>query len=174
VKAEPVVLLPLLPALQLDHEAHALRQADGGDAVEIPDIEDPESAQLHVVARQIRRGPHQGVPHLLDLDDIVRHQPMSAVDQLEGALGLADPAVAEDERAQSEDVEEDGVEVKAGGETLFQEGGEELDECRGLERGREKGHARGAGGRDQLTGRGQALGQHEARDPAPAQLRENG
>ena len=56
LEAEPIVLPSRLPALQADHQLDPLRGADGGDAVEVLDVDDPQAAQLHVVAREVGRG----------------------------------------------------------------------------------------------------------------------
>ena len=71
----------------------------------------------------------------LDLHDVVRHQPVAAVDEVQRALRLADAALPHDQDAQAEHVDEHGVEVQAQGQPLLEERGERLDEGRRL-RGR--------------------------------------
>ena len=174
LEAQPIVLPSRLPALQADHELHALRRADGGDAVEVLDVDDPQPAQLHVMAGQVRRGPDEDVADAADLHHVVRDQPVAAVDEVQGTFRLADPALPHDQDAQAEDVDQDGVEVEAQGQPLLQEGGESLDERSGLRRRDQDRDAPRFRFRRQLGGGVQALGHHEARDAAGGQALQHG
>ena len=70
----------------------------------------PRPAQLHVMARQLGTGADQdrlgAPPHL---DGVVGHQPVAADDEIERALALADAALAGDEHAEAEDVQQHRV-----------------------------------------------------------------
>src|SRR5687767_13573926 len=52
VQPEPVVIAARLPTLELHHEFDALRCARRGDAEQILNVDDPESTNLHVMARR--------------------------------------------------------------------------------------------------------------------------
>jgi hypothetical protein len=61
-QAQPVVLPAGLPALEVDHELDALRDPDRGDPVEVLDVDDPEAAELHVVAGEVGEEPSRVRP----------------------------------------------------------------------------------------------------------------
>src|SRR5262245_36970998 len=56
VEAEAVVALAGLPRVELDRVLHELREPHGGDAEEVLDVDDPDPAQLHVIAGQLGPG----------------------------------------------------------------------------------------------------------------------
>ena len=90
------------------------------------------------------------VREALDDDEVVRHEPVPALDEGESALALADARVAEEERPEAADLEEDAVQSRARRERLLEKRGEAFDD--------DARHAR----------------RHEERDVAPAaEAREN-
>ena len=68
---------------------------------------------------------------------------MAAVHEFEAALGLPDAAVAPDEDAHAEDIDEDAVQPRGAGEPVLEELGQPLDEGRRIEGGGENGNAAG-------------------------------
>jgi len=90
---------------------------NGGDAEEHRDVHDAEAAQLHVMADESGRGPDEDVVRkALHDDEVVRHEPVTALDEGERALALADARVAEEERPEAADLEEGAVKSRAGRE----------------------------------------------------------
>ena len=73
------------------------------------------------IAGEVGRDADQHVAHPLDLDHVVRDQPVAAVDEVERALRLPDPALAQDQHAQAEHVQEHRVQVQPGGQPLLEE-----------------------------------------------------
>src|SRR2546426_5426172 len=91
VQAKTLVFAGRVPALELHDELDALRGASGGDAEQILDVDQPQTAQLHVVARELgARADQNRLGAAADFDRVVGHEPVSADDQIERALALAD------------------------------------------------------------------------------------
>ena len=105
VQAEALIFPVRIPPFKLHDELDALRGSRRRDAEQILDVDHPEAAQLHVMPRQIRTGPDQDrLGSAADVDRVVGDQPMPADDQVEGALALADAALADDQHAEAENV----------------------------------------------------------------------
>ena len=98
----------------------------------------------------------------LHLDDVVGHQAVAAHDQVEGDLALADAALAEQEDADAEDVEQHAVHGGAGGELLLEEALDPLDEGGGEVRGAEDRHAGLLAGGHHVGGDLDVLRDHQA------------
>src|SRR5207244_143358 len=109
-----IVLLEVL--LQLAPFRHTLEEA----LVEV--LRRIHAADLHVVSCQLMPPADQHVvPVAGDVDDVVRHQPVTALDQIEHALALADPRAAEEQQADAEHVGERRVHRRIGRERLVEE-----------------------------------------------------
>ena len=133
--------------MELDDELDGVALEDGRDAEEHRDVHDAEAAQLHVVPDEAgRRADEDVVREALDDDEVVRDEPVPALDEGERALALADARVAEEERAEAADLEEDAVERRARRERLLEERREALDDDARHPRRREERDA-AAGGR---------------------------
>src|SRR5450830_1948303 len=90
------------------------------------------------------------VREALDDDEVVRHEPVPALDEGEGALALADARFGEEESPEAADLEEDAVDSRARRERFLEKRGKGFDD--------DARHAR----------------RHEERDAAPAaEAREN-
>ena len=87
-----------------------------------------EAAHFHVVPRQLRAAAdddrRRAAP---DLDGVVGDQPMSADDEVERALALADAALPHHEHAKAEDVEQHAVDHFADGEAILEQRGQLAD-----------------------------------------------
>ena len=92
-----------------------------GDAEQILNIDDAEPANLHVMPRQLGARADENrfgaAPHL---DGVVGHEPMAAHDQIERALALPDAALAHDEHAEAEDVQQHAVQQLADDEAVLE------------------------------------------------------
>src|SRR5690242_7406065 len=89
--AEPIALAVGSPLDELDDQLDLLPVPHGGHAEEVLDADDAEAPDLHAVLDDRVAGSVDRV--LLaagDLDDVVRHQPVPAGDEVEGDLALAD------------------------------------------------------------------------------------
>src|SRR5664280_3014467 len=105
----------------------------------------------HMMADEPGGGSDEDVVReALDDDEVVRHEPVPALDEGESALAFADARLAEEERPEAADLEEGAVESRARRERLLEKRGEAFDD--------DARHAR----------------RHEERDAAPAaEAREN-
>ena len=100
LQAQAVVILILVPVLQLNHHIDLLGLLHALDAEQGLHIHDADAAQLDEMLRDLRRASHQRVvADLVDLHHIVRHQTVSALNQLQSRLALSDAALAHDQHA---------------------------------------------------------------------------
>src|SRR5205823_14151017 len=90
------------PLDQLDHEVELPLVECGERAEERLDVDDAEAADLHVMRQPLggTAAEHRGrdAPHD---DDVVGDEPVAVGHEVEGGLALADPALPEDERAET-------------------------------------------------------------------------
>src|SRR6202171_4055976 len=163
--AEPVVLDLVVPLHQLHHHLHLLPLAHGADAEEVLDVDDADSPDLHVVLDDLRAAPVDAAALLaLQIDDVVGHQSVAARDEVERQLALADAALAQDEHAHADDVDEHAVHRGRGGERLLEELLDVVDEGGGEVRAAQERHARvGRLALHPVVDR-QVLGHHQASD----------
>ena len=114
VDPQPVVGAGLaVLRVQVNHQIDALALSNRGHAVEILDVQDTEASHLDVMAEQRGRLPEHHAGRLeVAFDDVVRHQPMASHHELEGALALADTALAQQQHADLEDVDEHAVDTR--------------------------------------------------------------
>ena len=92
------------------------------NAVDVPDVDDANAAQLHIVADDLRRGTDQHVfTDELDLHRVVGNQTVTALNEFEGCLALADAAVAHQKDAFPVDVDQDAVSGKPGSEIIMEQ-----------------------------------------------------
>src|SRR5436190_11063229 len=93
------------------------------------------------MAEEIVRVAEEDVVRMAANDDhVVGDESMSAIDEIERALALADAAVPEEEDADAVDVEETGVQRAAWRHRLFEEVGRANDRRGGHRRRREERH----------------------------------
>jgi hypothetical protein len=115
LQAEPI---DLELARRLLHEAYddvdALSLADGRDAEEVLDVEDTEAPHLEVVAQQLRglTEDHAGRTEVA-LHDVVRHEAVTAHDEIERTLALPHAARPHEQEPDAEHVDEHAVEALA-------------------------------------------------------------
>ncbi len=88
----------------------ALRRSRRGYAEQIRDVDQSEAADFHMVPRQLRAAADQhGLLAASHFDGVVGDQPVAAHDEIERALALADAALAGQEHAEAEDVQQHAV-----------------------------------------------------------------
>ena len=117
LQAKAVVLLLLAPVLQFDHHVDGLGILHALHAKQGFHIDDPDAAQLDKVLGDVRSAADQSVvADLADLHHVVGDQTVAALDQLQGRLALADAALAHDQHALAEHVDEHAVNADAGGQ----------------------------------------------------------
>ena len=84
------------------------------DAVERLDIDNPDSAKFDEVPREIGGRSHKSrIRDLPDDDDIIADEAVSAADQLESCLRLADAALTHDQHALAVDIDKNAVDGNA-------------------------------------------------------------
>src|SRR5207253_6527325 len=134
IDARPVVFARRVPVLELDHHLDALLLAHRADAEQGPDIDQSHAADLHVMLGELVPAPDEHVvPTTGDVHEIVRHQAMAALDQVQHAFALADPRPPEEQEPHAEHVGERGMHRRGGGERIVQERLEATIELRRLE-----------------------------------------
>src|SRR5438094_8038748 len=98
VQPGAVVLARGVPIGELHHDLHALLLPHRADPEQRLDVDQPHAADLHVVTRQVVPAPDQHVvAESLDVHHVVRHEPVTALHQVEHALALADPGAAHEQ-----------------------------------------------------------------------------
>src|SRR5258708_31810518 len=95
---------------QGDDEVDALLEPDALYDEHVGDVDDADAAALHVAAVEgAGAGGELALVEQLDDGEVVGDERVAALDEGEGALGLADAAVAADHHADALDVEGGGV-----------------------------------------------------------------
>ena len=128
-------------------------------------VDETQSADLHVLAGGIRRpAEHERCGAAAQLDGIISHETMAAHDQVERALALADAALSDHQDAEAEDVHQHAVDHGPRRQAAVEDGDQP---GHGLRRGRlrrENRHAVPIRGLQQRQGRGESLGDDDARE----------
>ena len=154
----------MLPSFELDDELDALRRARRRHTKKILDVDEAESADLHVVARQLRAAPeHERLRPAPDLDGIIGDESMAADDEIQRALALADAAFADDEYAQAKHVHQDAVDDAARREIGVEDRRQPRHRLWGCGPRSEEWHARAVSLDRQFLRRSEAVGDEEAR-----------
>src|SRR5688500_7930075 len=136
-----------IPLLELDDDLDPLLLAHRLDAEDPRHVDEPDAADLHVVALQlVAAGDEDVVSAALHDHDVVGDETMAALDEVEHALGLADPALAHEQQPDAEDVGERAVKRRLRRELLLEPGLEPPVELVRLERRAEDGDAGALGG----------------------------
>ena len=133
-EAGAVGVLGGLPVLELHHHLDALLLPHRADAEQRGNVDEPDAADLHVVRRQLVPPADQHVVAAAgDLDHVVGHQAVAALDQVEHALALADARAADEEQADAVDVGQRAVQRGARRERLLDDRLDPAVELRRLE-----------------------------------------
>ena len=126
VEAEPFVLARRVPSFELHDELDALRRPRRGDAEQILDVDQAEPAQLHVMPRQLRDTCRSRIVsarrRISTVSSATSRWPRTI--EVERAFALADAALPDDQHAEAEDVQQHGVQDRALGERVLEDGRE--------------------------------------------------
>src|SRR5690606_23547797 len=114
LQPRPVVVRPVVPVFELHHHLDPLLLADGADAEERADVDDPDPADLHVVPLELVAGADEDVVAApRNVHQVVRHEAMPEIGRAEYALALPDAAPADEQEADTVDVREGPVHGRA-------------------------------------------------------------
>src|SRR5262245_3640575 len=129
-----------LPSLEADDQPDLFDGADRGDPEQRLDVDEPEAAYFHEEPGGRRsRAVDERFSAPAHVDDVVGDEPMTAADQLEPAFALPDPALAEYQHAETEQIDEHPVNRGALREVEFEPRRELGDGCaRGRRRHQER------------------------------------
>jgi hypothetical protein len=143
VQPKPLVLARRIPSFELHDQLDPLRRSRRRDAEQFFDVDDAESAQLHVMAGQLRTGADQDrLLPAAHFDRVVGHQSMAADNEIQRAFALADAALARNQHAQPEDVHQHGVQNGSLGERILENRAQLRDRGRRRRGGFQQRHAR--------------------------------
>ena len=139
--------------------------ADRRDAEELANVEHAEPADLDVMAQELRR-PAEDEPRRPPVapDDVVGDEPVSAHDELERALALADAALSEQQNADAEHVDQHAVQLRLRRESVVENGVQGVDRPARSRVGHEERRARRLGRRDEGARRLLSAGDDDARE----------
>lgn len=94
-KAEAVVRLLIVPDLKIHNEVDRALGLYGANAVKMPDIDNADTAQLHVIPDKLRRGADEPVaPYAANIHRIVGNELVSALYKLKRRFAFAYARVA--------------------------------------------------------------------------------
>src|SRR2546426_2811430 len=140
VQAGPGIVLIGPPLHELNDQLYPLLKPDCANTEHAPDIDEPETPDLHKMLDQIGSRPHQNALSLpRNHHNIVRDQSVPAFDEVEGNLAFPDSRAANQENTDAVHIDEGSVHHGLGGKLIVQEIGQEIDEFRRLEGGPEDG-----------------------------------
>jgi hypothetical protein len=118
-----------------------------------------------VVTRQLRAGADDGgLAAPPDLHGVIGNEAVSADDEIEGALALADAALTDDQDAESENVHQHAMDHLANGQAVVEDGGDLRDRERRRHLRPEQRHVIPLGREQQLGRRRPPAGDQHARD----------
>src|SRR5687768_9262552 len=110
IESRPIDGGRFVPLLELYHHFDSLLLADGADAEDRLHIDQADAANLHVVPGEIMATADENVISAPRRDDeVVGHETVSALDEIEHALRLSDAALPDEEQADAKHVGERSV-----------------------------------------------------------------
>jgi hypothetical protein len=106
----------------LHHEVDSLPLANAGHSEEFLEIQYAEAPHLDVVPKE-RSGLSKDLTRwtIVALDDVVRDQPMAALNEVQGTFALADPTSPEEQHPDLEHVDQNTVDPDARRKALVEE-----------------------------------------------------
>src|SRR5690349_21090173 len=164
VDAGSVVFARRVPIVELDHDLDAFLLAHRTDAEQGANVDQPDPADLHVMLGQFVPAADQHVVAAArDVHEVVRHQPMATLDEVEHTLALADPRAPEEQQTNAEYVRQRRMHRRGGCERLVEERLQATIELGRFESRANHRHALRARELEQLRGWLLPLGDDDAR-----------
>ena len=120
VETDAFPVLLRIPFLEGNDHLDPLLYPDGSYAEHIHHIDYPDPPNLHEMAEMLASPPHYDVAVSRDLDDIVGHQPVTSLDEIECYLALSYAAPADDEEPDAVDIGERSVEGRSRSEYVLE------------------------------------------------------
>ena len=121
IESGAVVFARVVPVLELHHDFDALLLAHGANAEQRVDVDQADAADFHVMPGNLMPAANQHVVAAArDVDHVVRHQAMPALDQVEHTFALPDPGASSEQEAHAKDVGERAVHGRARGESVVE------------------------------------------------------
>ena len=109
-QAQTVVFFLFVPLLELDDKIDGLGIFYALDTKQCLDVDDTDTAQLDKVTRDIRcRSDQRNVADTADFNHIITDETMASFDQLQCSLALSDSALAHDQNALAEYIDQHAV-----------------------------------------------------------------
>src|SRR5262249_36510730 len=140
-ESEPLDLPVLLRRFQLEHQVHATFLERREEAKERSNIGDAEPADLDVVAKEARAHTDEiGDAFATDHDDVVCDESMTATNEIQRCLALADAARPENESTEMKDFEERAVELRLRSEASLEPERDAADQDRATKPCRKERH----------------------------------
>src|SRR5678815_2153951 len=134
----------VIPLLELDDDLDALLLANGANPEEPRNVDEADTADLHVMPLELMPTADQHVaPATAHDDEIVRHQTVASFDEVEHALRFADSTSPNKEQPDTEDVGERTVDVRGRRELFLEPRLEPVVELVRLELGADQRDIRG-------------------------------
>ena len=129
LKAETVEDLLIADRNDVHDEVHGGFVLDGSHAEQLCHVDDADTADLDIVADQLRRRAAQRVPgDLANFHGVICDQAVAALEQLGCGLAFADAAFAHEQQAFSVDLDEHTVARDARGQRVLEVGDEAGDD----------------------------------------------
>src|SRR5258708_4444682 len=95
----------LTPLLELNDDLDALLLAHRADAEDGRNVHEPDAANLHVMALELVAASNEDVVAAATREhEIVGNDPVSTLDEIEHALGFADPALPDEQKPDTVDI----------------------------------------------------------------------
>jgi len=124
IDSQTIILMLRVPLHQLQLHIDDLFLANGGNPVEILDIDDSQAANLHEVLDGFFGLTDQSRRHLLfDKNHIIRNQSVSANNKIQCAFTLADSAFPGQQNTHPENINQNPMHVGCRQKPLFQKFG---------------------------------------------------
>src|SRR5258708_22930406 len=163
----------LTPLLELNDDLDALLLAHRADAEDGRNVHEPDAANLHVMALELVAASNDDVVAAATREqEIVVNDPVYTLDEIEHALGFADPALPDEQKPDTVDVGQRAVERGLRRERVLEPGLDARVELVRLERRPQDGDAAADGLLHDLRRKVELLGDEEARNREGEELRQ--
>ena len=100
----------------MDHDLNVGVKLHRAHTEQLLHVDDADTPDLNVVADDLRGRAVQGVGNAANLHRVVGHQPVAALEQLDGGFAFADAGIADHQHPLAIDVHQDAVAGDLGGQ----------------------------------------------------------